>query len=77
MNLDLFAPPTARARTTDPETSHKAAEMVDAAGQCEKILKLMRTPPADVGGWTADEIDQYLGWEISTASEWGNWKGVA
>ena len=57
-----------RARSTDPATSHEAARKVDAAGQRGKILKLMRTHRM-IGGWTADEIDTYLGWDYATAGK--------
>ena len=65
MNLDLFEP---RARTTDPAMSHGAAAMVDAEGQRGKIMDLMDSGrPLRVGGWTADEIDEYIGWRVTTA----------
>ena len=45
--------------------------MVDAEGQRGKILDLMQsgTPLRIVGGcgWTADEIDSYIGWRLTTA----------
>ena len=68
--LDLFAKYSSQplARTTDPSTSHRAAAMVDAAGQRGKIMDLMDSGrPVRIGGWTADEIDEYIGWRVTTA----------
>ena len=61
--LDMFSPP--RARATDPETSHEAAEsMAGAAGaQRAACLKHLRT----VGPAIADEIDAAMGWRPTTA----------
>lgn len=62
--IDAFTEP--RARSTDPATSHAAGRAVDAAGQRERIIKLMREY-ADLGGMTADQVDEFLGWDKSTA----------
>ena len=68
--LDLFtmARTFKLARTTDPATSHEAAAVVDAEGQRGKIMKALR------GEWrdhqyefTADGLDEYLGWRVTTA----------
>lgn len=61
--IDLFSPP--RARSTDPETSHEAAEsMVGAAGaQRAACLEHLRT----VGPSIADEIDAAMDWRPTTA----------
>ena len=57
-----------RARSTDPETSHVAARKVNAEGQRGKIMDLMDSGrPVRIGGWTADEIDEYIGWRVTTA----------
>jgi len=60
-----------RARSTDPETSHEAGRAVDAAGQRERILKLLRVVPPSVQerlcGLTADEIDRTIEWRVTTA----------
>ena len=57
-----------RARSTDPATSHEAAKKVDAAGQRGKIMDLMDSGRRGrIGGWTADEIDEYIGWRVTTA----------
>ena len=71
--LDLFDSPTALARTTDPETSHEAARMVDAEGQRGKIMGLLRQralwdrEQTPARGMTADEIDRAVGWRVTTA----------
>ena len=59
--LDLFTP---RARTTDPDTSHEAAESMTspAAGQRAVCLEHLRTGPK-----TADRIDELEGWRATTA----------
>ena len=53
-----------RARQTDPETSHLAAvSMAEGAGaQRERILQELATGP-----WTADQIDDHIGWRPTTA----------
>lgn len=68
---DIFEP---RARSTDPETSKAAGRAVDAAGQRDRIMKFMdgeyrgmTAGPHPAGGWTADELDEYLGWRVTTA----------
>ena len=59
--LDLFAP---RARTTDPDTSHEAAESVTshASGQRLRCLTELAGGPL-----TADAIDARVGWRVTTA----------
>ena len=58
----MFQP---RARTTDPETSHEAAESVtqSAAGQRTRCLEALH----EHGPLTADEIDALVGWRLTTA----------
>lgn len=55
-----------RARSTDPETSHEAARKVDAEGQRGRIMELMRESLRD-NNWTADELDEHIGWRVTTA----------
>ena len=54
-----------RARSTDPATSHEAAGKMDAEGQRERIMRLMRFMARC--GWTADELDEVIGWRVTTA----------
>ena len=63
-----------RARRTDPETSHEAAEsMVEgAASQRAEILRVLRDDHelwmwSPSCGMTADELDEYIGWRATTA----------
>ena len=63
---DAFTEP--RARSTDPETSHAAGRAVDASGQREDIMDLLRIARFSLtGGMTADEIDKEAGWRVTTA----------
>ncbi len=65
---DMFSEP--KARTTDPATSHTAARMVDAAGQRGRIMEVLRAIYRDVGlagGLTADQLDEMIGWRLTTA----------
>lgn len=67
--LDLFDVVT-RARTSDPATSHTAAAMVDAEGQRGRIMDVLRALYKDVGlagGLTADQLDEMIGWRLTTA----------
>ena len=62
--LDLFT----MARTTDPATSHEAAAAVDAEGQRGEIMIVLGIASFSLsGGMTADEIDEVIGWRITTA----------
>ena len=66
---DAFTEP--RARSTDPRTSHAAGDAVDAAGQRERIMELLKAVGRPTGMWhgglNADQIDQYIGWRLTTA----------
>ncbi len=64
---DAFTEP--RARSTDPETSRAAGRAVDAEGQRGTIMVVLRGPGRmpPTPGWTADEIDGYIGWRVTTA----------
>lgn len=68
---DHFTQAEARARTSDPATSHVAAAMVDAEGQRGKIMDVLGLTSMGLRkrevGWTADELDNYIGWRVTTA----------
>ena len=57
-----------RARPTDPATSHEAARKGDADGQRGEILDVLRIAHFSLtGGMTADELDEAIGWRVTTA----------
>jgi len=62
------APSVARARSTDPSTSHQAARAVEASGEAQRqrdaCLACVRCFP----GLTAAEVSQRLGLERHAAS---------
>lgn len=56
-----FQPPRARARKTDPETSHEAANRVEASGGAGAHRALILDFLRDLGGaWTSAEIARYV-----------------
>lgn len=55
--FDIKAQQQARARKSDPETSHEAAGLVDAAGLMNMIEAELRQYPA---GLTTQELADYL-----------------
>ena len=62
---DIFDIPKPRARHTDPDTSHEAAESVEdsAPAQRAQILEYLR----NYGPLTADALDEALGLRLTSA----------
>ena len=61
--LPMFDHPKARA--TDPETSHEAAESIPGVAKAQRgeILSVLRAS----GPQTADSLDYVIGWRVTTA----------
>lgn len=55
----VFTPPPARARSTDPDTSHEAAEAIrsEAERQCDEVLAMVAARP----GLTSRELAAHFG----------------
>jgi DNA-binding MarR family transcriptional regulator len=63
----LFDPP--RARRSDPDTSHEAADSMGDGGAAQQRLQIMRllVTLSNGNGMNAGEIDAALLWPVSTA----------
>lgn len=60
----VFTPPPARARATDPETSHEAAEAIrsEADRQADEVLAMLTANPGLTSRELADQyhVDRYM-----------------
>lgn len=70
MQLDLFAD-TPRARTTDPETSHKAAARIKASGALGRQQALVKAYVEQFPGHTSAELAMQMA--ISRGDGPGGW----
>lgn len=61
-------PPVARARVSDPDTSHEAARRVERSGKAERQRKALLTEVTRRPGQTAGEIAERLGMDRYDAS---------